>query len=95
MDSSGRYSHLVQLGAGRGDLLDAELAELGLELSELLCQIILALVPELDCLNLARRLIDTMSAIRPFPRIWYGSRRETDDRWWRVGSQRGTQPAGE
>lgn len=48
--------HLVQLGAGRGDLLDAELTELGLELSELLGEIILALVPELDCLDLARRL---------------------------------------
>ena len=49
-------SHLVQLGAGRGDLLDAELAELSLELAELLHQIILGLVPQLDRLDLARRL---------------------------------------
>src|SRR5699024_97828 len=55
----GESSHLVQLGAGRDDLLDAELAQLGLELGELLRQIILALVPELDGLNLARRLITT------------------------------------
>lgn len=57
--SGGKSSHLVQLGAGRDDLLDAELAQLGLELGELLRQIILALVPELDGLNLARRLITT------------------------------------
>ena len=49
-------SHLVQLAAGRSDLLDAQLAELSLELAELLHQIILALVPKLDGLNLARRL---------------------------------------
>lgn len=49
-------SHLVQLAARRSDLLDAQLAELSLELAELLHQIILALVPELDGLNLARRL---------------------------------------
>jgi hypothetical protein len=48
--------HLVQLAAGRNDLLDAQLAELSLELAELLHQIILALVPKLDCLNLGRRL---------------------------------------
>jgi hypothetical protein len=49
-------SHPVQLGAGRGDLLDAELTKLGLELSELLCQIILVLAPERTSLDLARRL---------------------------------------
>ena len=48
--------HLVELGAGRNDLLDAELAELRLELAELLHQVILALVPELDRLNLCGRL---------------------------------------
>lgn len=47
---------LVELGAGRDDLLDAQLAELGLELAELLQQVILALVPELDSLNLCGRL---------------------------------------
>lgn len=49
-------SHLVELGAGRGDLLDAELTELGLELTKLLGQIILALIPQVDSLDLARRL---------------------------------------
>lgn len=48
--------HSVQLGAGRSDLLDAQLAELGLELTKLLEQVILALVPQLDRLNLCRRL---------------------------------------
>lgn len=48
--------HLVQLGAGRDDLLDAELAELRLELTELLQEVLLALVPELDSLNLGGRL---------------------------------------
>ena len=54
--SRSKCSHLGQLGARRNDLLDAELAQLSLELSELLRQIILALVPELNSLNLARRL---------------------------------------
>lgn len=49
-------AHLVQLGARRGDLLDAELTELGLELSELLRQLILVLVPELAGLDLSGRL---------------------------------------
>ena len=49
-------SHLVELGAGRGNLLDAELTELGLELTKLLGQIILALIPQVDSLDLARRL---------------------------------------
>lgn len=48
--------HLVELGARGDDLLDAELAELSLELAELLHEVILALVPELDSLNLAGRL---------------------------------------
>lgn len=51
-----KCSHPVQLGARRGDLLDAELTKLGLELSELLCQIILVLAPERTSLDLARRL---------------------------------------
>lgn len=49
-------SHLVQLAAGRSDLLDAELAELSLELAELLRQLILVLAPERNRLDLARRL---------------------------------------
>jgi hypothetical protein len=56
-------SHLVQLGAGRSDLLDAKLTELALELSELLRQIILVLAPERTSLDLARRL-QHLSAIR-------------------------------
>ena len=48
--------HLVELGAGRGDLLDAELTELSLELTELLGELVLVLAPKLGSLNLARRL---------------------------------------
>ena len=48
--------HLVELAARGNNLLDAELAELSLELAELLHQVILALVPELDSLNFSRRL---------------------------------------
>lgn len=44
--------HLIQFAAGRCDLLDAELAKLSLELTELLDQIFLALVPELTGLDL-------------------------------------------
>lgn len=54
-------SHLVQLGAGRSDLLDAKLSELALELSELLRQIILVLAPERTSLDLARRLQQPVS----------------------------------
>lgn len=52
----GRNVHPVQLGARRGDLLDAELAQLGLELSELLNELILALGPQGTGLNLGGRL---------------------------------------
>ena len=44
--------HPVQLGARRGDLLDAELAQLSLELSELLDELVLALGPQGTGLNL-------------------------------------------
>lgn len=49
---------LVQLAAGRGDLLDAELTELGLELTKLLGQIILVLAPKGDGLDLSGRHLD-------------------------------------
>jgi hypothetical protein len=62
----GKCSHSVQLGAGRGDLLDTELTELGLELSELLRQIILVLAPELSCLDLARRLQPVSDLSNPY-----------------------------
>lgn len=48
--------HLVQLAARRGDLLDAELAQLSLELAEGLGQIILVLRPQVAGLDLAGRL---------------------------------------
>lgn len=48
--------HLVQLAAGRGDLLDAELAQLSLELAEGLGQVILVLRPQVAGLDLAGRL---------------------------------------
>ena len=48
--------HSVQLATGGGDLLDAELAEVGLELGQSLDELFLALVPELAALNLGSRL---------------------------------------
>lgn len=48
--------HLVQLGAGRSNLLDAELAEFSLELTELLGQLLLVLAPKLGSLDFSRRL---------------------------------------
>lgn len=48
--------HLVQLATGRGDLLDAELAQLSLELAEGLGQVILVLRPQVAGLDLAGRL---------------------------------------
>jgi hypothetical protein len=53
---SGSNVHLVQLGAGRGDLLDLQLAQLGLELIELLREILLVLGPQLAGLDLSGRL---------------------------------------
>lgn len=52
----GRNLHPVQLGTRRGDLLDAELAQLSLELSELLDELVLALGPQGTGLNLGGRL---------------------------------------
>lgn len=62
-------SHLVELAAGGGNLLDAKLAELSLELAELLHQIILALVPQLDRLDLARRLSTTCQQLLSPPNV--------------------------
>lgn len=62
------FSHLVELGARGGNLLDAELAELSLELAELLHQVILGLVPELDSLDLSRRLQTVSNSAPPIPR---------------------------
>lgn len=62
----GKCSHSVQLGAGRSDLLNAELTKLSLELSELLCQIILGLIPELSSLDLARRLQPVSDLSNPY-----------------------------
>lgn len=53
---AGKNVHLVELAAGRDDLLDAELTQLGLELAEGLQQLILVLVPELAGLDLGSRL---------------------------------------
>lgn len=50
------HLHPVQLGTRRGDLLDAELAQLSLELSELLDELVLALGPQGTGLNLGGRL---------------------------------------
>lgn len=47
-------SHLVQLGARRDLLLDAELAQLSLELLELLGELLLLLGPQLGRLDLDR-----------------------------------------
>lgn len=53
---SGFRSHPVQLGTRGGNLLDAQLAELRLELTKGLGEIILVLRPQLAGLNLAARL---------------------------------------
>lgn len=50
------HVHFVQLGAGRDDLLDPELTQLGLQLAELLQQLILVLGPQLAGLDSARGL---------------------------------------
>ena len=47
-------SHSVKLGSRGGDLLDPQLTELGLELTEGLEQILLALAPESAGLDLGR-----------------------------------------
>ena len=62
--SAGDGSHSVQLAAGRDNFLDAKLAKLGFELSELLRQIILVLAPELGGLDLARLYHKIQSAKR-------------------------------
>ena len=48
--------HLGELGTRRNDLLDAELTQLGLELTELLGELVLVLRPQLASLDLAGRL---------------------------------------
>ena len=48
--------HLVELGTRRHNLLDAKLAELRLQLTKLLGEVLLALGPQLASLNLAGRL---------------------------------------
>lgn len=50
--SGARHVHAVELGARRGDLLDAQLAQLSLELAELLHQLVLVLAPERTGLDL-------------------------------------------
>lgn len=52
-ENSGGNVHLVELGARRDNLLDPELTELGLQLVELLGELILVLVPELAGLDLS------------------------------------------
>jgi hypothetical protein len=55
------YAHSVGLGrSSAGDLLDAELVELGLQLLELLGEVLLVLAPELTSLDLGR--LETVSA---------------------------------
>lgn len=45
--------HLGELGARRRDLLDPELTELGLQLTELLGELVLVLPPQLAGLDLS------------------------------------------
>lgn len=45
--------HLGELGARGNDLLDPELTELGLQLTELLGELVLVLPPQLTSLDLA------------------------------------------
>jgi hypothetical protein len=49
---------LVELGARGGNLLDPELAELSLQLAELLGELVLVLAPELTGLDLSGRHLD-------------------------------------
>jgi hypothetical protein len=52
-----RYAHLGELGSvATSDLLGAELAELSLELAELLLQVLLGLSPEGSSLDFSGRL---------------------------------------
>ena len=53
---SGFRSHLVQLGAGGGNLLNSQLAQLSLQLAEGLGELWLVLGPQLAGLDLAARL---------------------------------------
>jgi hypothetical protein len=49
------YAHSLGLGRSAvGDLLDAELVKLGLQLLELLGELLLVLAPELNSLDLGR-----------------------------------------
>jgi hypothetical protein len=52
-ENSGGNVHLVELGTRRDNLLDPELTEFGLQLVELLGELILVLVPELAGLDLS------------------------------------------
>lgn len=52
-----QHAHFLGLGRGTaGDLLDAERAQLRLQLIQLLGEVVLALAPELTSLDLGRRL---------------------------------------
>lgn len=52
---SSRYAHSLSLGRSTaGDLLNAELVQLGLQLIELLGELLLVLAPELTSLDLGR-----------------------------------------
>lgn len=65
----GRDLHPVQLGTRRGDLLDAELAQLRLQLSELLDELVLALGPQGTGLNLGGRLFSDVRNGIPLPTV--------------------------
>lgn len=58
----GKNIHPVELGGSTlRDLLDTKLAELSLQLIELLGEVVLALSPELSSLNLGARLFSPKS----------------------------------
>ena len=59
--------HLCELGCGTaGDLLDAQLAQFGLQLTELLLQVLLVLGPQRTGLDFSGRLSRCMLAFHIF-----------------------------
>ncbi len=63
------HAHLGELGSGTtSDLLGAELAELSLELTELLGEVLLVLGPEGTGLDFGRLLRHQLANILPFRR---------------------------
>jgi hypothetical protein len=73
------YAHSLGLGRSAvGDLLDAELVKLGLQLLELLGELLLVLSPELTSLDLGRLDVNSISA------RFHRKRLSSNIPWWRL-----------